>query len=184
LLSRYNVAQTQAVLFDAVSLFVWAREDFKSILRYAKLARLMHTIERKPDGTYLIKLDGPVSVLKQTRRYGVAFAKFLPALLSCSGWKLKAIIQHRRSSWQNQFCLTPDDGLTSNVKPAELFDSSLEENFASKWGHQPREGWRLVREGEVLFKNQKVFIQEFLFIYDSGQRALMVVDGFWTPEYL
>ena len=184
LLARYNVAQTQAVLYDAVSMVVWAREDFKSILRYAKLARLMHTIERKPDGTYLIKFDGPISVLKQSRRYGVAFAKFLPALLSCSGWKMKAVIQHRRSNWQNQLCLTPDDGLTSNVKPAELFDSCLEENFASKWGDEPREGWRLVREGEVLFKNQKVFIPDFLLIHDSGQRVMMEVVGFWTPDYL
>jgi predicted nuclease of restriction endonuclease-like RecB superfamily len=184
LLARYNVAQTQAVLYDAVSMVVWACEDFKLILRYAKLARLMHTIERKPDGTYLIKFDGPISVLKQSRRYGVAFAKFLPALLSCSGWKMTAIIQHRRSSWQNQFCLTPKDGLTSNVKSAELFDSCLEENFAAKWGDEPREGWRLFREGEVLFKNQKVFVPDFLFIHDSGQRALLEIVGFWTPEYL
>ena len=96
LLARYNVAQTQAVLYDAVSMTVWAKEDFKQILRYAKLARLMHTIQRRPDGGYLISLDGPSSVLRETRRYGVAFAKFLPALLACSGWKLNAIIQHRR----------------------------------------------------------------------------------------
>ena len=61
LLARYNVAQCQAVLYDAVSMVVWAREDFKLILRYAKLARLMHTIQRRSDGTYLISLDGPTS---------------------------------------------------------------------------------------------------------------------------
>ena len=44
LLARYNVAQVQAAMFDAVSLAIWATEDFKTILRYAKLARLMHTI--------------------------------------------------------------------------------------------------------------------------------------------
>ncbi len=184
LLARYNVAQSQAVLYDAVSMVVWAKEDFKRILRYAKLARLMHTIQRRSDGTYLISLDGPASKLRETRRYGVAFAKFLPALLSCRGWKMKAIIQHRRSSWQNQFCLVPDDGLTSNVKTAELFDSKLEENFANKWGDQPRNGWRLVREGELLFQLQKVFVPDFVFVHDSGRRVMMEVVGFWTPEYL
>ena len=184
LLARYNVAQSQAVLYDAVSMVVWAKEDFKLILRYAKLVRLMHSIVRKPDGSYQFTFDGPVSVLKQTRRYGVAFAKFLPALLSCSGWKMKAIIKHRRLSWQNQFSLSPADGLTSNVKPAELFDSKLEENFALRWGDSPREGWRLVREGEILFKNQTVFVPDFLFVHESGQRVLMEIIGFWTPEYL
>ena len=184
LLARYNVAQTQAVLYDAVSMTVWAKEDFKLILRYAKLARLMHWIVRKSDGTYQITFDGPVSVLKQTRRYGVAFAKFLPALLSCSGWKMKAVIEHRRSNWQNQFSLSPADGLTSNVKPAELFDSQLEENFAIKWGDQPRDGWSLVREGEIVFKDQKVFVPDFLFVHQSGRQVMLEIVGFWTPEYL
>ena len=87
LLARYNVAQCQAVLYDAVSMVVWAKEDFKLILRYAKLARLMHTIQRRSDGTYLISLDGPTSVLREIRRYGISFAKFLPALLGCRAGK-------------------------------------------------------------------------------------------------
>ncbi len=184
LLARYNVAQTQAVLYDAVSMTVWAKEDFKLIIRYAKLARLMHTIGRKSDGTYQMTFDGPASVLKQSRRYGVAFAKFLPGLLSCSGWRMKAIIQHRRSSWQNQFQLSPADGLTSNVDPAELFDSGLEESFAKKWGEQPRNGWRLFREGVVLYQNQIVFVPDFLFVHEDGRKAVMEIVGFWTPEYL
>ncbi len=184
LLARYNVAQTQAVLYDAVSMTVWANDDFKAILRYAKLARLMHTIIRKSDGSYQMTFDGPASVLKQSRRYGVAFAKFLPGLLSCSDWKMKAIIQHRRSAWQNQFQLSPADGLTSNVAPAELFDSSLEESFAKKWGEQPRDGWRLYREGVVLYQNQKVFVPDFLFVHEDGRKAVLEIVGFWTPEYL
>ena len=184
LLARYNVAQCQAVLYDAVNMTIWARDDFKMILRYAKLARLMHWIMRKDDGSYVIRLDGPTSVLNETRRYGVAFAKFLPALLSCRGWSLQAIIQRRKANWKSRFRLSPADGLTSNVSPAELFDSSVEEEFASKWGEEPREGWRLVREGEILHKDQKVFIPDFLFVHESGTRAMMEVVGFWTPEYL
>ena len=184
LLARYNVAQTQAVLYDAVSMTVWAKEDFKQILRYAKLARLMHRISRKSDGTYQITLDGPASVLKQSRRYGVSFAKFLPGLLSCSGWKMNARIQHRRSNWQNRFQLSPADGLNSNVSTAELFDSGLEESFAKKWGEQPREGWRLIREGVMLYQNQKVFVPDFLFVHSDGRQAVMEIVGFWTPEYL
>ena len=184
LLARYNVAQTQAVLYDAVYVVIWSTAEFKSILRYAKMARLMHSIVRCGDGRYQISLDGPVSVLHQSRRYGVAFAKFLPALLSCTGWKMKAVIQHRRSKWQTQLKLSPADGLTSNVQPADLFDSSIEENLAKKWGNEPRRGWQLVREGEILFQHQKVFIPDFVFLHESGKRVMLEVVGFWTPEYL
>ena len=52
LLARYNVAQVQVALFRAVEMIVWASDDFKTILRYAKLARLMHSIRLLSDGRY------------------------------------------------------------------------------------------------------------------------------------
>ncbi len=183
-LARYNVAQCQAVLYDAISMTVWANADFKTILRYAKLARLMHTIERRSDGSYVFRFDGPSSVIRQSRRYGVAFAKFLPALLTCREWKMQARIQHRRSSWQNYFRLSPADGLKSNLPDPGLFDSALEENFASRWGEDPRDGWTIIREGEVLHVEQTAFVPDFVFRHESGLRVLLEIVGFWTPEYL
>ena len=183
-LSRYNVAQCQAVLYDSVSMNVWAGDDFKSVLRYAKLARLMHTIQRQSDGSYRFRFDGPSSVLRESRRYGVAMAKFLPSLLACRDWKMQAVIRHRRSNWTNRFVLTPADGLTSNLANHEDFDSSLEEKFAARWGDGSREGWTMIREGEVLHHDQKVFIPDFVFQHESGQRVLLEIVGFWTPEYL
>ncbi len=183
-LARYNVSQCQAVLYDAISMTVWAREDFKTILRYAKLARLMHTIDRQSDGQNVIKFDGPSSVLRQTRRYGVGFAKFLPALLTCSGWKMQAVIQHRRSCWQNLFRLSPRDGLSSHLSTPDEFDSQLEANFAQRWGDEPHDGWQMTREGELLHENQKVFVPDFVFEHASGRRVLLEIVGFWTPEYL
>ncbi len=168
LLSRYNVAQCQAVLFDAISMTVWADADFKQILRYAKLARLMHIIERRTNGGYVFQFDGPSSVLRPSRRYGVAFASFLPALLACRGWKMQARIQHRRSGWENYFRLSPADGLVSNHSVPEPFDSELEENFFDHWGREPREGWAIIREGEVLQLDQTVFVPDFVFQHEKA----------------
>lgn len=184
LLARYNVAQCQAVLYDAVSMTIWAKDDFKSILRFAKLARLMHSIDRNPNGEYVFTMTGPASVLRQTRRYGVSMAKFLPGLLGCRDWRMQANIKHRKSkNWVNRFRLSSEDGLRSHVELKE-FDSKLEESFAKSWGEEPRDGWQLIREGDVLHVGQKVFVPDFTFCHQSGKRVLMEVIGFWTPEYL
>ncbi len=184
LLSRYNVAQCQAVLYDAISMTVWATEDFKTIVRYAKLARLMHSIVQHPGGGYVFQFAGPVSVLRSSRRYGVALAKFLPALLSCRGWRMQAKIEHRRSHWQSLFRLSPADGLTSKRPDPKVFDSTLEEKFAARWGNDSREGWTLIHEGELLHAGQKVFVPDFVFQHENGFRVVMEIVGFWTPEYL
>ncbi|MFO0913948.1 MAG: DUF790 family protein [Pirellulales bacterium] len=183
LLSRYNVAQAQAVLYDALDLTVRARADFKRILRAAKLSRLMHTIHRRSDGSYDIRLDGPASALRQTRRYGVAMAKFLPTLLACFGWTLHARLASRRRAGL-RFELSSEDGLQSHLPASPEFDSDVEQAFAERWGNEPREGWTLFREPTIVHRQQKVFIPDFEFRHADGRRVMMEVVGFWTPEYL
>lgn len=184
LLSRYNVAQVQGALFDAVSLTVWASEDFKSILRYAKLARLMHTIRRTGPGRYAIQLDGPASVLGKTRRYGAAMACFLPGLLSCRDWRMHAVVATRRAGWQASLDLSSEDGLQSHVAAPPEFDSELEATFAAKWGDAPRSGWSMQREGDILHDAQRTFVPDFTFRHADGRSVLLEIVGFWTPEYL
>jgi predicted nuclease of restriction endonuclease-like RecB superfamily len=184
LLARYNVAQVQAALYDAESMTVWASDDFKTILRYAKLARLMHNITRRGERDYVIRLTGPASVLRATRRYGAAMARFLPALVACRGWRMHAVIRTRRRGWAMALDLSSEAGLTSHLPPPREFDSAVEESFAAKWGSEKREGWQLIREGEILYDRQKVFVPDFVFHHDDGRTVLMEIVGFWTPEYL
>jgi len=182
LLSRYNVAQLQACLYRAESMTVEATEDFTTIVKYAKLAKLLHEIRRLAPSRYRISLTGPASILRATRSYGVNFARFLPALLACKGWSMSAAIQ---TPWKTTAALelSSRDGFTSHLPPAKAFDSSVEQRFAEKFGPQ-RDGWRLIREGEILHRGQTTFVPDFVFRHETGIQVLMEIVGFWTPEYL
>lgn len=184
LLSRYNVAQVQVALFSAVSLTVEAAADFKRILRSARLSRLMHVLSSPRPGVWRIELTGPASVLRETRRYGVLMARFLPALISCSDWSMVAVMENRGWSRSLRLELSSADGLKSHLPAESLFDSSLEADFAEKWGPDARNGWVLLREAEILHRGQKTFVPDFVLQHVSGRRVLMEVVGFWTPEYL
>lgn len=159
-----------------------ATDDLKTIVRYAKLARLLHEIERLHPSKYRIVFSGPASVLRETRRYGVNFAKFLPALLACRGWKMTAIAQ---TPWRTHahLAVSADDGFTSHLPSPQEFDSTLEENFASKFG-QERDGWKLIREGDILYDHQRTFVPDFTFRHYDGTEVFLEIVGFWTPEYL
>ncbi len=182
LLSRYNVAQLQACLYRAESMIVSATDDFKTILRYAKLAHLLHDIVRLGPSKYRITFSGPASVSRRTRRYGVNFAKFLPALLACKGWKMTALL---KTPWNQpaKFILSDKDGFISHLPSPDEFDSTLEASFAGKFGSK-RDGWQLIREGEILHHHQKTFVPDFTFRHEDGTEVLLEIVGFWTPEYL
>lgn len=181
-LSRYNVAQLQACLYRAQSMTVTATGDLKTIIRYAKLARLLHDIVRLGPSRYRITFSGPASVLRETRRYGVNFARFLPALLACQGWEMTAAL---RTPWKvpAQLFTSDKDRFSSHLPAPEEFDSALEESLARRFGPE-REGWRLIREGEILHDRQTTFIPDFTFRHEDGTEVLLEVVGFWTPEYL
>ena len=99
LLTRYNVGQLQVALYRAVDMTVWASDDYKTIIRYAKLAKLMHTIERIDDNRFRFRFNGPASVLRNTRRYGICMAQFLPSLIGCKDWRMSARISTKRKGF-------------------------------------------------------------------------------------
>ncbi len=212
-LSRYNVAQLQACLYRAERMTVTAAQDLKTIIRYAKLAKLLHEIARSTGvspvshmgvppmsingihgqdarathgrdahATYRITFSGPASVLRETRRYGVNFARFLPALLACRGWSLEAVLQ---TPWKTpaKLVISDADRFTSHLPAPEEFDSSLEQALADKFGPS-RDGWQLIREGDILHEHQKTFIPDFTFRHEDGTEVFLEIVGFWTPEYL
>ena len=194
-LSRYNVAQLQACLYRAESMTVMATRDLKTIIRYAKLAKLLHEIIRvegvppsdrgrdaRDTSTYRITFTGPTSVLRETRRYGVNFARFLPALLTCKGWRMEAVV---RTPWKTpaKLALSEEDRFQSHLPPPEEFDSSVEQSLADKFGPS-RDGWQLIREGDILHEHQKTFVPDFTFRHEDGTEVFLEIVGFWTPEYL
>jgi len=184
LLSRYNVAQVQAALFRATRLRIEARADFQRIITHAKLARLLHDIRPGPGAGYTIILDGPASVLRETRRYGADMAKFLPALLSCRDWRLEAEVRLRGYGPPVRLELSSESGLKSPMPPPPEFDSSVEAAFARKWGTEARNGWSLRRAGRILQQGQTVFVPDFVLNHADGREILLEIVGFWTPEYL
>jgi len=183
LLSRYNVAQTQVVLFDAVRMVVRATRDFKLILRYAKLAKLMYRVVKTSRG-YDFEFGGASSILHSTHRYGTAMARFLPGLLSCQGWSMIATLRARGFRPPIEFRLDDPCGLRSAPVTTDVFDSSVEQRFFEEWGSEPRNGWRLERETEILNNGQTAFFPDFVLVHENGSRVMLEIVGFWTPEYL
>lgn len=201
LLAAYNVGQTQAALYRATRMTIWASEDLKTIVRHAKLAGLMQRITRLdgpdntqhdagPVATYRFELDGPASTLRQTWRYGIRFAKILPILLACRGWRLSADVlgpgPNGRRDRPYRLQLSPRDGLHSPHPRPDDFDSELEREIFAAWNRDSPSGWSLSRESELLHLGQTVLTPDFVLrrVDRPGDPIHVELIGFWTPEYL
>ena len=94
LIARYNLELARGVLYWARSMQVDIHDSYKDFWRYLKLFKLMFWATPKPTGGYHVSLDGPISpFVTSTTRYGRQFAAFLPALLLCERWQMRAEVQ-------------------------------------------------------------------------------------------
>jgi predicted nuclease of restriction endonuclease-like RecB superfamily len=195
LLHRYNLALAQAVLYDASELRVRVWDQFGTVFSYVKLFGLMHRLypidttgnrvrSTNAAAGYEAVLDGPASLFRQSRTYGIRMANFLPALPHCNRWELEAeILVDEAADETRQFTLDHTEGLQTYYSGGQRFDSDVERTLASKW-ERATTNWELVREDDVLDLGAEVMLPDFALEHPDGRRAILEIVGFWTPEYL
>lgn len=188
LIARYNMELARGLLYWAERLAVDIEDSPQDVFRYIKLCRLMHTITRLERG-YRIELDGPLSLLRGTRRYGLKMAVFFPALALCRKWRMEAVIV--KAGERLIFSLDDQSRLVSHFRRFPLFDSRLERDFADDFQktferHPHGVGqWSLARADAVIpVERNQVMIPDFTLRDRSGHEVYLEIVGFWTPEYL
>jgi predicted nuclease of restriction endonuclease-like RecB superfamily len=189
LIARYNLELARGVLYWAREMRLIVRDNYKDVFKYIKLFKLMYSIS--PADGYHVTLYGPISpFVRSTIRYGLQFAKFLPALMLCRRWEMEADVQPPGVSSRGPLRYRLDDrsSLRTHFKSSGPFDSQLEADFAAefeaKYGGARRK-WDLAREDELIVVGDTVMIPDFSFTHrKDGRRALLEIVGFWHPDYL
>ena len=194
LLERFELAQAQGTLYRAFNLVITAHRNeparYKQLLTYTKLFGLMVTVEGDADTGFTLTMDGPTSLFGGTTRYGLALAKFLPALLHVTKWDLSAAIKPRRDlAWTDpndeewSFQLTSEDGYVSHYKEPKEHDSALESGFSERFSKLDTP-WRLEREVDLVPVPGGVIIPDFRLLHEDGRSVLVEIVGYWRPDYL
>ncbi len=185
LLLEYNLSLAQTILFDSVELTFTASGNWQRIFRAIKSYGLIHDISKDDNGCIWVKVDGPASLFKLNRRYGTSMAKLLPVIVASPSWLVKAKILWKFTNVLYNFNL---DNLQNGAllrKPQyhdELFDSSVEMDFASRF-QALQSGWVLRREPEPIPVGHHVMIPDFS-LEKYGEKVFLEIVGFWTEEYL
>lgn len=196
-----NLLLLQRLLASAERLTVSAAAASRSVVRFAKLARLIvlvreaaspaaehapgHTASLDADSRQLphatLEISGPLSLLRPTRKYGHALARFLPALMPVPDWRLSAtcVVGKRRG----ELVLQSGQASIASHRPPRAFDSKVEERLYRDLLARPGP-WRMEREPLPLRAGEHLIFPDFGLTHADGRRVLVEVIGFWHPEYL
>ncbi|MBX6763626.1 MAG: DUF790 family protein [Rubrobacteraceae bacterium] len=187
LIARYNTAQVQGVLYSARELVVdLGREaDARTVFGYVKLLGLIYRLEITPDG-YRLHLDGPLSIFSGTRRYGLRIAKFLPALLLTSPWRLSADVTWRGREARLELDSKSCDLESHYAAPEAAEEEDLRSAFRTSW-ERTRDvaGWELDAETSIIPLPElgTALVPDFTLRRDEEEVYLEIL-GFWSRRHL
>lgn len=233
LVAWYNISILQTLLLNCVKLefSVYGGYNWKKILHKIKQLGLMYFLysEAEPkskkdnqgknydivfgndnDKKIICGVDGPLSILRLTDRYGIAIAKLIPLIIFTENWSINAVILRKSVSGAKKtynfrisnkdedlpifdaseitshfdFPSMSNSNVESSVDNAfDNFDSNVERKFMDKFLTFSN-NWRLSREPDpLILSDGKAFIADFLF-EKSTVKVYFEIVGFWTRDYL
>jgi uncharacterized protein len=230
LVAWYNVSALQTLLLNSVKMefSIYGGFSWKKILRKIKQLGLMYSLYResnygtesnaqtkeeeillknKKENKIICTVNGPLSIVRLTDRYGMAMAKLIPSIIFSEIWSINATILRKSISGMKKtydFELSSTDkdiplfdastfhfqseqksgpGLSYDNYGMEYFDSSVEKKFMDKF-LKFSTGWHLIREPDpLILSSGKAFIPDFVF-EKYGVKVYLEIVGYWTEDYL
>ena len=184
---RYNLAQAQALLYRCarmeISLEAQGAASRRQLFNAIKRFRLIHRVTGDAQKGYQILLDGPVSLFHRSQKYGIQMAAFLPALLLCEGWRMRAEIDLKdgRRAWYEL------DSAQNRLQSYYLagFDYTPETlaKLAKDWA-KLNNGWTMQPTTQLKHVGAAVFLPDLVLRQEAGREVLVENLGFWTPKIL
>ena len=180
LLHRYNVALAQSVLLrsSAVEVRVFGETParYRQLFRAVKFHRLICTVGPAQAGSYTLRLDGPLSLFSATQKYGVQLAQFLPTLLHCKNFDLRAEVLWGAQKKPKTFTLAASDGLRSHTADFGMYAPKELENLLANLRDQ--DAWQVDADPHPLPAGGATWVPDFTLT--RGKKTVHVeLLGFW-----
>jgi hypothetical protein len=182
LLHRYNVALAQAVLLRSTQVEVEIRNEpprrYRQLFRKLKFHRLVCEVAAT-EGGYRLRLDGPLSLFSATQKYGLQLALFLPHLLHCHDFTLKAELLWGAQRRPKQFQLSSEVGLVTDLPEDGMYVPPEVTMFAELFRKKVKD-WELTEETELLPLGDSFWVPDFRLKHTtSGKIVHLEILGFW-----
>lgn len=186
LLERYNLAQAQAILYRCVEMKIRVapsdKANFRAIFGWIKHFGLIHSVVGNAANGYEITLTGAASLFHRSQKYGIRMSVFLPALLLCKNWQMRAEINDKKGTAFYELTSEQTD-LTSNYFDEPEYKNPDLEKLLKNF-EKIENGWQLKENTQVIDLGKTAFIPDLILISPGEQEIYLEVSGFWTPKSL
>lgn len=187
LLDLYNLAQAQALLYKCIEMKIRVApsdlNNYRAIFGWIKHFGLIHSVIGNAANGYEITLTGAASLFHRSQKYGIQMAVFLPALLLCKDWKLRAEIVQKKG--KNLFfeLASEQTEIVSNRFDETPYENPDIQKLRKNWEKFSGD-WKLEENREVIDLGKTAFVPDLVLISPEKKKIYLDILGFWTPKTL
>ena len=196
LLERYNVALAQAILLRSSGVEIIIRGEtparYRQLFRQIKFHRLICDVQLLPSphrgrgaggeggaNAYCLKIDGPLSLFSATQKYGLQLALFLPTLLLCTDFELKAKLRWGPERKDKVFQLSAKDSLVSHQAETGAYVPPEVPMFVEMFQKKIAD-WEISEETEIIPLGKSFWVPDYRLVHRAtGQTVMLDILGFW-----
>ena len=177
-----NLAMARGLLERACVVRIALQGNARTIVRQAKLRRLICGVRPDgPDGA-ILDISGPFALFRHTLVYGRSLGELLPLLAWCRRFRLEAtcVLGERSLTLR----LATGDPIFPSAEPRR-FDSKVEERFFRDFSRLAP-AWDVIREPKPLQAGPWLVFPDFALKHQKQPELVWYVEivGFWTESYL
>ncbi len=192
LLHRYNVSLVQGILLRANRLELVVKHEgresgarYRQFFRALKFHQLLHTITPLKEGGYGVVIDGPMSVLKHTQKYGFKMAAFFPVVLHSDHWRVRADVSWGTSRRPCTFSCSDADGLVAHTRERGVYTTEEMRFFLERFQNLETP-WVVEMDDTIMpLGGQGVWIPDVRLRHmGDGRVAYLEMLGYWRADYL
>src|SRR5262249_42868339 len=121
----------------------------------------------------------PLSLFSATQKYGLQLALFLPALLLCRDFELRAELRWGPQRKPKNFTLSSADGLVSHYLDTGMYVPPELAMFVGLFRKKVAD-WEISEETELVPLGDGFWVPDFRLVHRAtGRTVLLEVLGFW-----
>lgn len=187
LLDGYNLAQAQAILYKCVEMKIRAAPsdaaNYRRIFGWIKHFGLIHSVAGNARAGYEITLTGAASLFHRSQKYGIQMSVFLPALLLCQNWKMRAEIAQKQGGNLFYELASEQAELVSNRFDEPEYKNPDIEKLRKNWEKFATD-WKLEENRKVIDLGKTAFVPDLVLTAPGKKEIYLDILGFWTPKSL
>jgi uncharacterized protein len=183
LIHRYNIEQVQGLLLycEKIELGLILRKDLalRQVMQMLKFHQLMFEVTETSENRITLTIDGPSSILENSRSYGIEIANFFPVILLLKeSWQLTAFLKVPKRHRRFRMELSDQNSYSTFYKHTGIWNHEKVQNLTNRINEKYENQLEAEMENRLIPLSRNRYLLPDIILKEPGGEKTLLIEWF------